>query len=332
MTLSDVRDTQIPEVLRLCTTDTAKLPRYLNEAVMRLLPKGQWRGTVARYKFCTIAACLTFPRQIETALGFSICRAPGTIRSHWYEFLDFGVGQLSHDDCAADQLIDRGTACAFDDIATIGNKIKIYADLAVDAGKTILLQGYDSNANWVLTSNGDVNGERVTIGAAPVTTSTAWLKGGLAAVQKVATKGPIRLYDYNPTTGVQRPIAIYEPDETVPEYRRYMVPGMGDHSSCCGSTTDCGTKTVTVLAKLAFIPVRNDSDYILIGNVPALKDMCMSILKREQNLIQEAFAYEASAVKLLDEELSNYYGDGTVDPIRSINAGVFGYAGVTSIV
>ena len=341
LTLGQVRNTMIPKVLNLCDNDSSGLlAKYLNEAVMRLLPKGKWRGTLARYKFCTAEACITLPRQIESVEAFAICRDPGMIRSQWYEFMDYGPGQIKYDDCGPDMLVDRGLACAFDDIVTTGSKIRVYCDLAADVGKTILLQGWNSDANWVLTNTsadactaGTVrNGELVTLAMPYVETTTTWLKGGLAAVQKDTTCGPVRLYE-SPVSGAIRPLAIYEPDETLPEYRRYMIPGIATRAQCCNTTdASCEKKWVTVLGKLAFVPVSKDTDFLLIGNIPALKDMVMSIKKREDNLIQEAVAYEMSAVRLLEEELSNYYGDGTVDPIRSINANVVAPAGVTSLI
>lgn len=325
----------------MCSDDT-RLANYINEAVMRLLPKGKWVGTTARMRICVNSNCLTWPRQIETIETFSICGVPGTVRSQWYEFADFGPGQqngscgtgyLDSNYCSGNNLIDRGTACAFDDIAETGNRLKLYADLPEDDGVEVLVQGWDENGNWILTNGGNTNGESVQLsGFAAVTTQSKFLRGGLTAIQKPITKGPVRLYDWNPTTGVQRPLGIYEPDETVPEYRRSYVPGLSDDYRCCGQTDEsCTKKTVYVIGKLKFIPVRNDTDYVLIGNIPALKDMCQSIKKREDNLMQEAVLYEASAIKCLEDELSSYYGDSTVDPVRAMNAGNFAMAGVTSL-
>jgi hypothetical protein len=332
-TLADIRDTQIPQVLQLCANDaTGRLQRYLNEAVVRLLPRGQWRGTVVRYRLCPSANCITWPRHVESILAFSICARPGVIRSHWYEFLGYGPGNIPlSSDCSGDKLKDRGLAVAFDDICGENKKIRVYCDLPADAGKTILLQGYDSNRNWVLTGNGDVNGELVTLAMPWVDTSTVWMPSGLAGVQKQLTKGPVRLYELDTTTALQRPLAIYEPDELVPEYRRSVVPGMTD-----GSATDapdsCAQPAVTVLAKLKFIPVRAETDYLLIGNTAALKDMCQAIKKREDNHIAEALTYEASAIAVLEQELSNFHGDGTQDPAPAMNANMFAPMGVESMV
>lgn len=325
-TLADIRETNIPQVLGLCPTDTSgRLQRYLNEAVVRLLPRGQWRGTVVRYRICTSANCITWPRQVESIIAFAICDSPGEIRSHWYEFLGYGPGMASADWCSGSKLIDRGLAVAFDDICGENKKIRVYCDLPADEGKTVLLQGWDQYRNWVLTDSGDTIGEEVTMAMPYVDTTKIWMPAGLSNVQKPITKGNVRLFTIDTVTGLQAPLAIYEPDETRPEYRRSFVPGIHTDFHCCndGETPDdCEDKTITVLAKLKFIPVRLETDYLLIGNYAALKDMCQAIKKRENNLIAEALAYEASAVAELERELSNFHGDGTIDPVQTINSAV----------
>lgn len=336
-TLAEIRDTLIPQVLQLCAADTTgALQRYLNEAVVRLLPRGQWRGTVVHYRFCPTANCITWPRQIESILAFAICNWPGEIRSHWYEYLGQGPGQIDPTTwCDGSKLLDRGLAVAFDDICGEDKKIRVYLDNPSDAGKTILLQGYDKNRNWVLTGDGSINGELVTLLAVPTTyvdTNTVWMPGGLVGVQKQLTKGPVRLYELDTTTGLQRPLAIYEPDELTPEYRRSIVPGLTDSGPCCGADAACTQPTVTVLAKLKFVPVRAETDYLLISNIAALKDMCQAIKKRENNLVKEAMLYEASAVAVLEQELSNFHGDGTQDSTPVINGNILAPAGVESMV
>lgn len=334
-TLADARDpnlSNIAQVLQLCPDDT-RIRGYLNRAIRQLLPMGNWRGTVVRYRLCVNSSCLTWPRQIETILAFARCNIPGTIRSHWYEFLGYGPGQLGPDEwCGWNQLIDRDLAPGFDDICGEDKKIRVYLDNPSDAGKTILLQGYDENRNWVLTDDGDVNGELITLQSAPTTyvdTDTVW--SNWTGAQKQVTKGAVRLYELDTSTGLQRPLAIYEPDETRPQYRRSLVPGLADSVSCCGVPEDCTDKTITVLAKLAFVPLMAETDYLLIQNLDALQDMCQALKKKEDNYVAEALAYQASAVSILERELENFHGAGTSDPIASQNSAIYAPCGVESL-
>ena len=59
--------------------------------------------------------------------------------------------------------------------------------------------------------------------------------------------------------------------------------------------------------------------------------MVMSIRKAENNLVQEAAAYEARAVVLLEEQLMHYTGDGQVQVPRIQNSATYGGGGVPNL-
>ncbi len=319
-TVAQLKASRIPQVLGLCPSDPRML-EYVNEAMERLMSRGKFKGTYQKYRICASSSCITWPRQIETIESLAICDQPVRIRNEWFEFLEFGTGLQSGSGCGS-QMFDRGTACAFNDIAGVNKKIKVYADVAESAGAKILLQGYDENGAWIRTLVGDewVDGEYVVLAVSPGTLSTK-IFSSLTGVQKPDTNCVVRLYEYNTDDTTQRAIAIYEPDETVPQYRRSLIAGLGT-GGCCNS--ECETKAVTVMAKLRFIPVARDTDYLPIGNLAAVKDMCQSIRKMENNLFEEAKAYEASAVNELERELATYLGDGAAVGMKITGSCQFG--------
>jgi hypothetical protein len=118
------------------------------------------------------------------------------------------------------------------------------------------------------------------------------------AINKTATKGWVRVYAVDPTTGSESCIAILAPDETLPQYRRYAIPGFEREDGA----------TVTVLAKRKFIPVISDDDDLIVTNLGALKMMAIAIEKEENNNLDEAMKYEQKAVELLREELKEVEG------------------------
>jgi hypothetical protein len=118
------------------------------------------------------------------------------------------------------------------------------------------------------------------------------------AINKSPTKGWVRVYAVDPTTGAEYCIAILAPDETLPQYRRYAIPG---HEREAGVN-------VTVLAKRKFIPVITDDDDLIVTNLGALKMMAIAIEKEENNNLDEAMKYEEKAVELLREELKEVEG------------------------
>lgn len=311
LTLSAAKST-IARVLGVSASDS-RVASYINEAVQRLMTRGDWRGTVARYRICVNDAKLTWPRQIETILKCNVCSQPVVVANKWYEFAFSGPGTLADDSSPGLVLQDMGEACAFDDIAGTDKTIKVISDQTEASGARILLQGYDEDSTWIRsydTTNSEwVDGEYVTLSTTAQYTTNYF--SNLAGVIKPATVGTIFLHEYEASTGSTKPLAQYEHDETLPSYRRSRIPSLDTVGTCAGET-NCvtGTTTVNVLAKLRYIPVSADNDYIIIPNLPAIKDMVMSIDKAEKHLVGEAEYYEGRAIRELANELKNHEGGG----------------------
>jgi hypothetical protein len=331
-TLGDIRPV-ISKLLSMASTDS-RVVGYINEAQERLLYKGKWVDSYARYAVANSNGTITWPRQLETIESVAIDGVPSVIRNSWFEFLSSGPGLA--DSTGADNLtlLDRGTACTFSDIDTDApdKRLRLYYNSADDA-KTVTIQGYDDAGAWIRTTSGTarIDGEILTLGGGTEVADTS-VTGFthridtinkfslISAVQKDSTAYSMWVYEIE-TTGTaseidlsKRLIAEYDPTETRPVYRRSLIAGLPDES----------TQTVTVVGKLRFIPVVNDSDWLIIGYESALKEMVLSIRKAENNLVDEAAAYEARAVVLLEEQLSHYLGDGQVQVLRLQNASTWG--------
>jgi hypothetical protein len=136
----------------------------------------------------------------------------------------------------------------------------------------------------------------ITLTELPRTTVNAFRS--IDAINKTPTKGWVRVYAVDPTTGSEYCIAILAPDETLPQYRRYAIPGFENEEG----------SAVTVLAKRKFIPVTGDDDDLIVTNLGALKMMAIAIEKEENNNLVEAQVYEEKAVDLLKEELREVDG------------------------
>lgn len=311
--------------------DDARVVDYINEAVMTLLPKGKWVGAYQRYLICTNESCLVWPRQIETIEAMAICGRPGVVRNDWFEFLENGPGVMNEDSCISRTMVDRGTVCSFKDITVgqVNRKIRVYADVAEDAAAVITLQGYDENGQWIrtLVSGSWIDGERVSISTTPQLSTKFFTR--LVRVIKPVTNGHVRLYEYNTDTAANvRALAVYEPDETLPEYRKSFIPSLAHVSA--GSS--CENVKVEVAAKLRYIPVSGDNDFIMLGNLMALTKMVQALTKYESDLLAEAQAYEATAVRFLQEELKSYQGDGPVVQLRTQNRNIWGAGYVENVI
>lgn len=335
-TFGDLKASRIPAVCNVSPTDD-RLIAYTNEAQQRLIQTGEMiYGLHQRVQFCVTSGCLVLPRQIAAIEAVAVCDHPISVRNRWFEWLPGiglkGDGNCSSNNCCGGQdLLDRGNTSTFADIIGVNKKVKAYADVAEDADAIITIFGMDENNAWIRTFvDGEwIDGEQVLISTTP--TLSVKFFSAITGVQKPITNGTVRLYEYDTDLTTQRAIAIYEPDETNPTYRKMFVSALG-HGNCHDDEDDePETTQVTVMAKLEFIPVRNDTDWLLIGNLPALKDEIMSIMKRENNLPDESLTYHAMAVQGLRSELRHYLGRGAVNPMRMQSRYISG-AGVRSII
>ena len=340
--LKDVKPA-VAKILSMASTD-ARVTNYINEAQERLIYKGKWPGTYVRYSISESNGTITWPRQLETIEAVAVAGATGRIRNSWYEFLEAGPGLLTSTNSGdALTLVDKGDACLWSDITgtdTTIRKIRIKYDSA-DNGKTMILQGYNQTTEWIRTSEGGsiIDGEKITFD-----TTSDTQEGGsgttyfldttntyqfLSAVIRDASNYSVNLYEVNSTgtdaekAASERHIAVYEPTETRPIYRRSLIPGLPATNT---------TQVVTVVGKARFLPAVNDNDWLFINYESAIKEMVMSIRHAENNLLQEAEGYEARAVRMLEEQLMHYMGDGSIPAIKIQGVAAPTAAGVENII
>jgi hypothetical protein len=347
-TFSQVKSSSIPRVLGLCSTDI-RLADYVNEAIERLLCRPEkWWGAYERYAICMSENLVTWPRRFATIETAAVCNEPVRIRNSWYEFLPNGPGvQETEGECEV-QLINReGNWPTFEDIIGDDKKLKVYADVDEAEDCWILVQGYDENDNWIRTHGGEIfgsGGEFGGSGGSIFGGSSDWFDGELISVNhatpqtsehfftkitgivKPQTNGVVRLYEYDTTLATNRAIGYYAHDETNPSYRRSLVTGVDNIIAA----NDCTTSNLIVVAKLEFVPVSNDNDFLLIPSIPALKDMCQAIKKYDAGLFDQGVAFEEKAVQTLDNQLGHYLGDGAAVKLN-ILPGSFALSGVENM-
>lgn len=310
----------VARVLGFCQTDQ-RVYDYINEASRRLLQKGMFAGTYGRFTIYPANGCITWPRQIETIESVATCcGGPGQVRNQWYEFNETGYGLISSNTCLGNQLIDRGTVVTYRDMSGGTNSyVRAYPGHASDVGKTLIVQGYDANGQWIRTLDGStwIDGEKLTLALTYVQSTNKFTS--ITGVIREATNTVTRLYEYNATTLLELDLAVYEPTETLPQYRRTFLTGRCHDDS---ETND----PVTVMAKLRHVNVSTGNDYVIPPCEPAIKLMVQAIRKEECDLLQEAAVFEGKAVQTLQEQTMHYLGDA-VGTIRMVGAGLSGGGG-----
>lgn len=326
------------QVTNLCVTDSRFL-QYLNQALPRLMNRGGYVGMFQKYAICTAGNFITLPRQFKTVEVMDVCKYPVQIRNRWFEFLENGPGRVtSQTDCAGNNTYDRGRGFAgFSDLPYAQTKIRLVPTLGADAQKTVTIRGTNSAGDYVLTNSGNIDGEKMVLAFPHVDSTTIWGKQEFRTVLKDKTKGFVKAYAYDwandPGATNLTQLALWEPSETLPDYRRYEVPlitSIKKCSSCQGAVDyDCADVSVIVMARLQFIPIENDLDILPLGNVEAIKLAMLSVIKFERNDFDGARlamyggidpvkrTYVSGAIPLLEDELDAEQGAGTIGPLRT---------------
>lgn len=305
----------IARALNIAACDS-RFVDFVNNAQQRLSEMGRWWGTYRRLYVCLTKACITWPREVAAVEGFKLCDTGIDLLNEWYEF---GEAVRSGDDsCGAPSLVDRPNACQFTDIGTTA-QIRIYPSVAADAGTKILLQGIDPNGIPIrtLVSGAYVDGEQVTIAAPFVTSSFEFLSPGLLGVQKPVTKGRLNVYAVDPVSGTETKIAVWEPSEVNPTYRRSFMENMP--TGCCQPTCgtglngcdpapipSCTNLVGEAIVRLELVPASVDTDWLFISNVPALAAACRALMHEDRNQKGEAEVEWERAKRILRNELEKY--------------------------
>lgn len=324
ITLAQVKASRLPTSIGLCSADGPGICSILNEATLRLVQaSGEtgWYGTWAKVVFNVDRddPYLTLPRTIARVIDMSVCDSPIRTQNPFFEFLQFGAGlqapaaSCSRNSCACEmQMYDRGTVPLFRDL-TPGNKLRFYIMNAADTGKRIFITGVkDVNGTDIFTVDRGVtiNGLAITLDNQFPFVETPIAINSLEGIQKEETVGQVKIYEVSTTTDTQIMLSVMDPTEQNAYYRRYFVQGLPERCCGCDHTEDT-TVQLTAMAKLEFIPVKVDTDYLLIGNIPALKNECQAIRYEEMDSpasAQMAILRHRDAIRLLNKELTHYMG------------------------
>jgi len=331
--------TRIAKHLNLCATD-ARTTEYINEAQRRLIESGKWKGTYGKFTICATDGCIAWPRQIEAIESVAVSENVGTVRNGWFEFVESGYGLLDNKDNIGYQLLDRGESPTHKDMSGVGKQVRVYAFLDADAGKTVTIQGYDDNNNWVRTLKSGSGSSAVYQDGLVVTLVNGYVDtvydglplkfNSITSVLKDVTQGNVQLYELADSTPTLVDIATYEPDETLPSYRRSLIPSLGGASGCADGTD---TKvSVTVIAKLRFIDAANDTDVLMVSDLYAIKNMATAIKLEENRDFGAATEYRNLAIDSLQNQLANHMGDGVVPVLQMTNLNTHGGGGIESVI
>jgi hypothetical protein len=126
-------------------------------------------------------------------------------------------------------------------------------------------------------------------------------------IQKDITNGTVNFFEVDTVTGVERLILSMEPSETVAAYRKYLINGIPNKCACACTNPS----QVTAMAKLDFIPVQVDTDYLIIQSLEAITEEAQSMrysTMDSPNAAQLAVKHHTDAIQLLNGQLIHMLG------------------------
>lgn len=321
-TFSMALNSTLPLAVGKCAEDRSTIAAYVNQATEQLLadpmcPEEGWYGSFVHAVFNVPVANLTgtiiTPREIARIDVLDICKRPRFIRNGFYEYLMFGTGKQPRGCNPAcgqiQQAFERDNVPLLAPFPTSGPQtIRFFPSNTADVGKLVQVQGPDQNGKTVYsvdpTTGEAIIGEQLPL-QIPFSTA-AFRYQNITGLMKDPTLGPVTVFAVD-ASGNQTQISTMEPDETTAAYRQYFLNGLP--AACCNTAQ--GIVQVEAQCKLDFIPVLNDSDYLLIQSIPALIEESMAIrwsrIDAPQALAKER-ARHAKALSILCGQLDHFYG------------------------
>lgn len=309
LTFLDVQNSPVQKVGG-CDPASSEFADVVNEAIRRLLRRGDWAGTVVPMQTCVRRGCVVWPRYVGQVRKLNWCRRSWScggerivpVENIWYRFIEPShdywreYGRLGNDAVA----LAGARAPTYNTIFGDGRLVRAYPSTPEDIGKTLTLYGLDNGNQPLRTNNLDGTwSEGVTITMGSPFGSTAGYVRSIERVRKDVTQGQVFLYAYNAADNTLEDLAIYDPGETNPSYVRQQL---SMSAPFCGCAT---TESIIALVKLAFIPVKFPSDLVIIDNLEAIKSIVQSSKYREAGDYTGAKEAEADAIRELNRQLED---------------------------
>ncbi len=292
-------------------SDIQQFDATLNRLCQTLLSGNKFRSCYRRVTLTSHGNKLTLPRNLSTCLGCdpipssnNWCGFPLQIYSRWFEFAAQGPGLAS----------DSVRACAIRGLVPVSDSAQTFADPVVGSTWKLRVKSTSGNGRGMtfvggLDENGDIIEGNVKLEVVNGTNTTSQEYTEMPFIEKVGTPASVEIYSVDTTTTDETLLCVYAPSETVPAYKRYVIPSAGD-----GDTFAC-------LCKLAFVPAINDTDLIIPSIIDALAKGLQSIQFSDRNDAERAGLYfgpnyagsgdsqvrsgvMAGCVDILDAELS----------------------------
>lgn len=319
----------------MSVNDTRVIER-INRAIEELANEGDWPGVVDRWHllFDEITGELVLPYYLDRLMQVTVDRCPVQIMSPWAEFVNYGAGVQDDDTVSGtgtanlqprnwiSNCLDRGEVVSHLPVPPTGGPwyLRCYATETEAAGAVINLQGWKDSR--LIRSQPDgtagdwINGVDLDIDFTVPYTETTQAFDKLSAVVKPETNGYVRVTATDGTSEVV--LSDYAPIETTPSYRNYFIPQLWR-----GETGVC-SRVVLARARRRFVPVEENDDVLMIGNVNALGAMIIAQWKQDAGNYDDYERQKNYAIDVMRKEATAYLGKSRTPPISFLRGNPIG--------
>jgi hypothetical protein len=287
--------------------DEKKLLQWLSDAVTLTANKADFEGWKGYLDICTTdgGQCITLPREVETVYGVNINGNPSVGFGQLFNFHLNGLGDKCTP-CGWSWQDMGGFHSVYRDIAT-PSRLVAYVSSPADNGKELIVHGFDSSGNPLRR---EVNGQWLpgyqvpTIYGYAIPDSTAPVVARITGVVKDATAGPVRLSTIDSDGVSGQVLAVYEPDEKLPQYRRIKL-----NRTACWVRIAYRRTTPLFTSIYDRVPLKSRIGFLLAFR---------AVKFYSETDIANAHAFEADAARL-ELEAQNATEAPTVSPIQVLN-------------
>lgn len=268
--------------------------KAVNQARRLMWNKRAWSSQEEYVQICCVDGCFTLPSRYEQIKLAWVGDESASLNDEWFNATNaFAL----HADHSCHRLITEvgGLHVLFRDYTTRPYQIAVLAENSEDVGVELMFEAQDEYSTY----------HKVTVAAQayPSIGKSNVSVRGIRTVSKPVTKGRIRVYAYDATLETKTLIAIYQPNDANPTFRRFKAP----------KTCEC----ITLYASKKYFDLTEPKE--LVEFIPdAMIYAILALNSRENRKAQEFLSNLALAVQEQEKEMSGYEIP-TAAPIRFAN-------------
>ena len=268
--------------------------KAINQARRLLWNKRGWTSQEEYVQICCVNDCFTLPSRYEQIKLAWIGNESASLADEWFNATN-AFALHADNSCHRGIVEVGGLHVLFRDYTTHPYQIGVMAEEVEDIGVELMFEAQDQYDTY--------HKVKVTTANPPTLAKSDLLVKGIRGVTKPVTKGRIRVYAYDTALEAKTLIAIYQPNDANPTFRRFKAP----------RTCEC----ITLYASKKYFDLTDPKE--LVEFIPdAMIYAILALNSRDNRKAQEFLVNMDLAIKEQEKEMENVEIP-TCGPLRIAN-------------